>query len=118
MDDPNVTHIDLNALEELKDVMEDEFSILLETYLNDSLERIEQLKKALAAADSDAFSRAAHSFKGSSNNLGIQQLARYCQDAESQSKAGDLSRGQELLDKIENEFEIVSQLLQEQLGLQ
>ncbi|MCP5160353.1 MAG: Hpt domain-containing protein [Hahellaceae bacterium] len=113
----NVTHVDLNALAELKEVMEEEFTILLETYLNDSLDRIEQLKSAYAAGDADAFSRAAHSFKGSSNNLGVVLLAQYCQEAETQSKGGDLSQGQQLIEKIENEFEIVTQQLQAHLGL-
>jgi len=113
-----VTHIDLNALAELKEVMEDEFSILLETYLNDSLDRIEQLKVALAKGDADGFSRAAHSFKGSSNNLGVTLLAQYCQEAESASKAGDLSQGQAQIDKIENEFEVVAHILQTHLDQQ
>ena len=50
-------HLDEEALAELQDVMDDEFDVLIHTYLNDSAERIAALRSALAAGDADALVR-------------------------------------------------------------
>ena len=44
-------HLDVEALAELQDVMEDEFDVLIQTYLADSRSRIDGLREALATAD-------------------------------------------------------------------
>ena len=58
-------HLDEEALAELRDVMEDEFEVLIQTYVADSRDRIRGLQEALRADDRDAFAKTAHSFKGS-----------------------------------------------------
>ena len=42
-------HLDEEALAELQDVMEDEFEVLIQTYLADSQDRIHSLRQALEA---------------------------------------------------------------------
>lgn len=100
-------HLDKEALNELKDIMEDEFSTLIDTYLNDSYLRIDLLQKALLQQHSDDISKTAHSFKGSSINMGAIQLAELCRELEHIAKQGDLSPVKALLDKIDKEFEQV-----------
>ncbi len=100
-------HLDLNAIAELKDVMGEEFSILVETYLRDSAERLQQLKLALDENDAEGFGRTAHSFKGSCANVGARLLAEYCLTAEKMGRAGIIQDGAEIYQKIDTEFKAV-----------
>ena len=100
------------ALAELQDVMEDEFDVLIQTYLADSRDRIRSLREALKANDSDAFIKTAHSFKGSCVNLGAPRLGELSLDAEMAGKESRLEEAQALLDAIDEEFRQVTQRLE------
>ena len=100
-------HLDEEALAELRDVMEDEFEVLMQTYLADSRDRIRALKEALRAGDSDAFAGTAHSFKGSCINIGAPRLGELCLKAEMAGKESRLEDAPALLDEIDREFEQV-----------
>jgi len=110
-----IEHLDFAALAELREVMEDEFEILIETYLHDSAERVIQIQEAAKARDAEELSRAAHSFKGSCTNVGVPVLAKLCMEAELKGKAGDFDGIDELVASIENAFTEVTQLLKEQI---
>ena len=105
-------HLDEEALAELKDVMEDEFDILIQTYINDSSERIEALHQALLGGDLDEFAKTAHSFKGSSINIGAPRLGQVCFEAEKLGKAGALEQAPAVLEQIYTEFREVQQRLE------
>ena len=109
------THLDDEALAELRDVMDDDFAILIDTFIEDSSARIEALRNALATGDADAFSKAAHSFKGSCINIGAPLLGELCLEAERMGRTGDLSDGTTLLQNIESEFGQVKELLEQYL---
>lgn len=100
-------HLDEEALAELRDVMEDEFEVLIQTYLADSRDRIRGLREALKAGDSDAFAKTAHSFKGSCINIGAPRLGEICLKAEMAGKESRLEDAPGLLDEIDREFEQV-----------
>ncbi|WP_336366942.1 Hpt domain-containing protein [Marinobacter sp. C2H3] len=100
-------HLDNDALAELQDVMEDEFELLIRTFVTDSRERIHTLRQALADADADALAKAAHSFKGSSINIGAPKLGALCLALERAGKAGELSGAADRIDGIDAEFAIV-----------
>jgi HPt (histidine-containing phosphotransfer) domain-containing protein len=104
-------HLDEEALTELQDVMEDEFDILIETYLKDSSDRIVYLRNAIGTSDADAFAKAAHSFKGSSINIGAPQLGALCLKAEEAGKGNRLDDAKEVVDAIESEFQHIEQTL-------
>ena len=110
-----IEHLDFSALAELREIMEDEFEILIETYLDDSAERIIEMQEAVKERDANALSHAAHSLKGSCTNIGVPVLAKLCMEAEMKGKAGDLEGVDELLSSIENVFSEVSQLLKAQI---
>lgn len=108
-------HLDFSALAELREVMEDEFEILIETYLRDSAERVIQIQEAAKAQNAEELSRAAHSFKGSCTNIGVPILAQLCAEVELKGKADDLDGIDELVISITSTFAEVSQLLKEQI---
>lgn len=108
-------HLDEEALAELRDVMEDEFDILIQTYISDSRERLENLRQALASGDQDAFTRTAHSFKGSSVNIGATRLGELCFAAEKAGKEQRTADAITLLPQLEAEFEEVRRLMEDSL---
>ncbi|WP_227519862.1 Hpt domain-containing protein [Mangrovitalea sediminis] len=108
--------MDDEALAELREVMDDDFSILISTFIDDSAERVSTLKKRFDAADAEAFSKAAHSFKGSCINIGAPRLGDLCLEAEQMGRSGDLTGAEDLLASIEQEFETVKTLLQPYLA--
>ena len=100
-------HLDPAVLSGLQEVMEGEYPKLLDTFLDDSQKRVEALRKA--RDDAKALARIAHSFKGSSGNLGAVRLAHLCQrlEVESVEAAADLGA---LVDQIDHEFALVKPL--------
>ncbi len=108
--------VDIEALRELKEIMEDQFSMLVDTFLQDSAVRMDEIDAALAAGDADALRSAAHSFKGSSSNLGISALADVLFKLESMGREGNLEGGQALADESRIVFQRVSEILQSELS--
>ncbi|MBK1872103.1 MULTISPECIES: Hpt domain-containing protein [Marinobacter] len=104
-------HLDEEALAELQDVMEDEFETLINTYLSDSRDRIESLKKAISDGDAEALAHTAHSFKGSCINIGAPRLGALCREVEKAGQDGRLSDVQPVLDTIDAEFQRVTDAL-------
>ncbi|CAI8934655.1 histidine phosphotransfer protein HptB [Pseudomonas sp. IT-P74] len=98
MDD---THVDRDVLSALQEVMEEGYPDLLDIFLADSEERL----KVLRAADSAALLVAtAHSFKGSSSNMGALRLTELCHQLEQQARSLPRPAVQELVGEIDREF--------------
>lgn len=111
-------HLDHSVLSALRDVMEDEFPVLLDTFLADSAERLRQIHRAEALSDSQALRLAAHSFKGSCSNMGAPVLAGLCKQLEDIARREQLADAPAVILQIEQEFVIVRDLLQvERRGL-
>lgn len=100
-------HIDQIALNELKMIMENDFDLLITTFVTDSQERIKTLKQAVAAGDATAVRASAHSFKGSSLNICAPLLSELCRQLEAEGKEGQLISASDLLASIETEFDAV-----------
>ncbi len=100
-------HMDPEVLSGLQEVMEGEYPKLLDTFLDDSQKRVEALRKA--RGDAPALGRIAHSFKGSSGNLGAVRLAQLCQRLEVESSEVTADLG-DLVDQIDREFALVRPL--------
>ncbi|MCR4542469.1 Hpt domain-containing protein [Pseudomonas sp. 18.1.10] len=101
-------HLDPDVLSGLQEVMEGEYPRLLDTFLDDSQKRVEALRKA--RDDAKALGRIAHSFKGSSGNLGAVRLAQLCQRLEAESAQAPGTDLGELVDQIDHEFALVRPL--------
>jgi HPt (histidine-containing phosphotransfer) domain-containing protein len=99
--------MDPEVLSGLQEVMEDDYPKLLDTFLDDSQKRIDALRKA--RDDAKALGRIAHSFKGSSGNLGAVRLAQLCQRLETESVKSTSDLGA-LVDQIDHEFALVRPL--------
>lgn len=97
-------HLDFDTLNTLKQVMEDDFSLLIDTFIQDSSDRIASLHQLIQGADANLIRRAAHSFKGSSSNIGALHLSALCSAVEKKALAGNLDGLVTDLARIESEF--------------
>jgi len=98
-------HLDAQAVVELKGVMGSDFALLVQTFFSDSDQRIEAVRAALDGADPEALRRAAHSFKGSSSNMGAPHLAELCRELEELGRAGRVDGGAQLLQEMIAEYD-------------
>lgn len=106
-----MSQVDVDAIVALKEIMEDEFAVLLDTFFEDSQLRIAALRQTAADGDADAFRRAAHAFKGSAGNMAATGLADLCLQAENLGLSGNLDGAGQLADAIEAEYQGVVQTL-------
>lgn len=102
------TQLDQDTLRELRSVLGADFLLLVNTWLADSETRLTMLRTAAAAADAAALREAAHSFKGSSLNLGALRLADLCLAMETAARSGALTDVPALLAAIESEYRQVA----------
>ena len=100
-------HLDPDVLSALREVMEDEYPKLLDTFLADSEARLNLLH---ATEDTAQLIEAAHSLKGSSGNLGANRLAELCSQLEYNANSMPPQSIKKLIAEIDDEFLIVRPL--------
>lgn len=76
---------------------------LFTIYVEDCAERIDRLRAVLAAGDSDALRRDAHTIKGASANVGTTQLQGIALELE-RCEISETDRAAELIGQLEAEF--------------
>jgi HPt (histidine-containing phosphotransfer) domain-containing protein len=108
-------HLDIEALAELAEIMEDEFGTLLETYLQDAESKLSLMSEALKAGDANSLREFAHSFKGASCNVGALALSRLCEDVEQLARKNQISDIPLLMPGIVDEYQEVKQLLRQKI---
>ena len=100
--------IDMNTIDELRDMMGDEFiGELVETYCEETPQLLEQLRQALQAEDAVTFRRAAHSIKSSSASLGVMGLADLARDLEALGKEEQIAGSEPALERLESLYQQV-----------
>lgn len=87
-------YLDEALLEELRNILDDEFPSLISTYIQDSGVRVDDMRQAFSRGDIDTVRKAAHSLKGASANLGLIYLAEQCRLMEDAAREGSIT-GQE-----------------------
>ncbi len=100
--------IDPQAIENLRTLNPDDNDEFLREivtiYLEDTPLRIAELEQSLASADQPKFTRAAHSIKGSSANLGAMAVRAVAEQLEHQSAKQGLDQVSPLLSALKTEF--------------
>lgn len=74
-------------------------------FIDDTPQRIQELRTAFAAGDQPTFSRAAHSIKGSASNLGAMRLRAVAEKLEHESKQNGIAGLEQAIPALEAEFE-------------
>ncbi|MEJ2681820.1 MAG: Hpt domain-containing protein [Gammaproteobacteria bacterium] len=104
-------HVDENVVAELQDVMGEDFHVLLETFMDDSLNRVLALQEALQQAAAEELRQVAHSFKGSSGNIGAPHLYTLCQELEALGRSGSVDGADVLVEQLRQELEEVERIM-------
>ena len=99
---PCASLIDLETFNNLKELMEDEFSGLIESYLEDVPKLMEDILSSSREADLKVLVRAAHTLKSSSSNLGATALANKSQEIEELAKGNKLADATALIPALES----------------
>ncbi|WOD12429.1 Hpt domain-containing protein [Pseudomonas sp. NyZ704] len=73
----------------LRELMQDDYPLLLDTFIQDGKKRLATLASSLERQHWDTFRQAAHSFKGSCGNMGAEALQYACERAEQAGLHGD-----------------------------
>ncbi len=104
------------GLKELREPNEpDPLKELVELFIRDSRPRLARMDRALAEKEGPALDIAAHTLKGSANNLGARNLASLCAQLEKAAKAADYQEAANILLELKSEFQRVERALQAQL---
>jgi len=105
---PEIPVIDPQAIENLRALNpgdNDEFlREIAGIFLEDTPLRIAELDQALAAGDASKFTRAAHSIKGSSANLGAMALRLVAEKLEHQSRTQGIAHVAQQVGDVKHEF--------------
>ena len=80
------SQIDAKVLNDLREVMEDEFGKILSSYLKNAPLQLETLEDAAKAGDIDTMIRPAHSLKSSSANVGAMRVSELAKEIETNAR--------------------------------
>jgi CheY-like chemotaxis protein/HPt (histidine-containing phosphotransfer) domain-containing protein len=83
--------IDRSVLEELYEIMEEDFVSVLESYLNSAPGLMYAIRDAVKAGDLDGLVKSAHPLKSSSANVGAMELSVLARELEFKGRQGDFS---------------------------
>jgi PAS domain S-box-containing protein len=111
---PAVVAIDQAVFERLAETMGGGFVVeLIDTFRDDAREQIDTLRRALAGTDLEAFRRAAHSLKSTSESLGASDLAELARELEAQARAGSLEGAGDRVERLAGEYESAARALED-----
>lgn len=96
--------LDSAVLDELREIMGQEYEKLVASFERDGRRRLLALHDAFSATDAEQVCQQAHSFKGSSGNLGALRVTGLCLEIEQYARQGDLVAAASLMEALENEF--------------
>jgi PAS domain S-box-containing protein len=106
--------IDRAVIERLTATMGPAFAAeLIDTFIDDARQLVAALRKALTATDRDAFRRAAHSLKSTSESLGAFGLATLARELETVGQTGRLHEVGDRLERLTTQSELVIRALGE-----
>jgi CheY-like chemotaxis protein/HPt (histidine-containing phosphotransfer) domain-containing protein len=105
--DAHVTAVDMKTFESLRALQQPGAPDLLERiitlYLDDAPRLCQAMREAVAADDSGALQRAAHTLKSNSRTVGALHLADLCQEMEARARGGLAGEFEPWIGRIENE---------------
>lgn len=103
------------VLNELKEILAEDFPLLITTFIEDSAERMQRLNAAVTASDATIVKAEAHALKGSSRNLGANPLGDLLAKMEAIGNAGDLASAPALLAEIHTHLQQTQDFLRSQV---
>jgi len=103
--------LNLTMIEELKELMEEDFPELVYTYIHDAENRLSHIETALVTNDHNELREQAHGLKGSSSNLGAEKLSAISFELETAGRTQQLELSEQFLQQLKVEFNEVKRNL-------
>jgi HPt (histidine-containing phosphotransfer) domain-containing protein len=108
-------HLDITALQDLKEIMESEFETLVNTFVADSQSKLDELSTVIERQDSDSLRKVAHSLKGSSSNVCAFRLSELARQLEMMGMDEKIAGAENILKDMQSEFAAVTSMLNNNL---
>lgn len=103
--------IDGVMLAQLQELLGERFAELVERFVSDGTRRIELLRAAVPTRDFDVIHAEAHGLKGSSRNVGANDLGEVCCMLEQRGRDSNANDVDTLFASVEREFAAVCEEL-------
>jgi len=103
--------MDLKGFAEKIGLDEDEFAELLELFIETCISDLEKLKAGVAENDARKVSEAAHSIKGSSGNMGFEEIYELAKHIEMNARKKILDNAMESAELINTEIQKISRAM-------
>ncbi len=87
-------------LQKLKELMDDEFELLTNLFIDDSSKLLINIKSAYQSGDSNALRIAAHTLKGNSSNMHAVGISLISKQIEDKAKNNDLQGIDKLIEQL------------------
>ena len=102
--------IDQEILAAMEEAMGDQFKVIIEYYLEDAAQYLEQIGAGMASNDAKAVVTAAHPLKSSSREMGVVALSDIAKEIEAMGRAaqegnGDLDSIKPLIEPLQSSFD-------------
>ncbi len=108
--------INNEQFEEMRDLLEEDFADLVQSFISDSQQRIALMQNAQAANDNANGFEAAHALKGASLNLGATQLSSLSGQLQEACRAGQISQQAPLIEQLAAALQLVETQINRRLG--
>ena len=110
--------IDIDTLGEMAELLQEEFSAVLEAYLEDTNQLMQGAYGAIANEDMDALASAAHQIKSSSAYLGMVKLSELAGGLEQRCGEARAEGIGEIIAELDAEFEFVCEHVMSEFGVE
>jgi HPt (histidine-containing phosphotransfer) domain-containing protein len=107
--------IDFDVLDEIRELMDEDYSDLVRRFLIDTADLLDQLAQSLEQGDAALVHQAAHTLKSSAAALGAVGLSYCARQLEIQGRVGALQTAATTLTTACREFTLVKQVLEDTL---
>lgn len=108
--------IDNEQFEDMRELLEEDFDELVQTYLIDSQSRVLSLRQALNCGDDAQGFDIAHTLKGASANIGAPRLTECCALLQEACRQNTLSQQSALIERIADELNLATIEIRQRLG--
>jgi CheY-like chemotaxis protein len=108
--------LDEKVLHELREIMDDDYLALLQTYLRNAPQLVAQVREAITRSDVEAMVLPVHSLKSSSANVGALQLSELARDAERLARGGNLAEAEAAFRAVDAAFGAAEAALREHVA--
>jgi HPt (histidine-containing phosphotransfer) domain-containing protein len=97
--------LDMDTLNDLRTMLDDGLDELLQEYLSDSQQLVQELIVAAGQGDTEKLISLAHALKGSSGNLGVSHVYHISQALEQDARDGRLEDAPARVSELQQEYQ-------------